>query len=171
MGIGSLIRRIFGPYEHQISEAYRAAFFDIDAFVECMRQWAPNATKILEVGCGEGAVTERLNAAYPFAKITAIDITARLGRLYEGSRDNVRFMRCNVQKIAASEPGQYDLVVLCDVLHLVPVAFRQELLDAVRAALAPGGPSFSKNGSELPPQSIGYATRRTVGSPAIASPI
>jgi 2-polyprenyl-3-methyl-5-hydroxy-6-metoxy-1,4-benzoquinol methylase len=139
MGLGPLIRRMFGPYERQISESYRVAFFDLDAFVERMRQWAPNATKILEVGCGEGAVTERLNAAYPFAKITAIDITPRLGRLYEGSRDKVRFFRCNVQKIAATEPGQYDFVVLCDVLHHVPVVFRQELLDAIRSTLAPGG--------------------------------
>jgi SAM-dependent methyltransferase len=137
MATGPLIRRMFAPYERQISEAYRAAFSDMDAFVETMPQWAPNATKILEVGCGEGAATERLNAAYPFAKITAIDITPRLGRLYEGSRDKVRFIRCNVQKIAATQPGQYDLVVLCDVLHHVPIAFRQEVLDAIRATLAP----------------------------------
>lgn len=29
--------------------------------------------------------------------------------------------------------------MLCDVLHHVPVAFRQEVLDAIRATLAPGG--------------------------------
>jgi hypothetical protein len=34
MGMGPFIRRMFGPYERQISEAYRVAFFDIDAFVE-----------------------------------------------------------------------------------------------------------------------------------------
>jgi trans-aconitate methyltransferase len=62
---------MFGPYERQISEAYRSIYIDIDAFVELMRQWKPNASRILEVGCGEGAVTQRLNAAYPNAKITA----------------------------------------------------------------------------------------------------
>lgn len=45
MAIGPFIRRMFGPYERQISDAYRAAFFDIDAFVERMRQWAPNARR------------------------------------------------------------------------------------------------------------------------------
>lgn len=164
MGIGPFIRRMFGPYERQISEAYRAAFFDIDAFVERMRQWAPNATKILEVGCGEGAVTERLNAAYPDAEIIAIDITPRLGRLYKGSRDKVRFIRCNVQKIAATEPRQYDLVVLCDVLHHVPVAFRQELLDAIRATLAPGGAFVLKEWerTSTPIHWLCYATDRWV---------
>jgi ubiquinone/menaquinone biosynthesis C-methylase UbiE len=139
MKVGPFIRQMFGPYEHPISEAYRAVYLDIDAFVNLMCQWKPDANKILEVGCGEGAVTQRLNAAYPDAKITAIDITPRVGRLYQGSFDNVRFIRCGVQEVAARESAQYDLVVLSDVLHHVPLELRQGLLDAVRTALAPMG--------------------------------
>jgi 2-polyprenyl-3-methyl-5-hydroxy-6-metoxy-1,4-benzoquinol methylase len=139
MKVGPFIRGMFGPYERRISEAYRSIYIDIDAFVELMRQWNPNASRILEVGCGEGAVTQRLNTAYPNAKITAIDITPRIGRLYQGPLDNVRFMQCAVQVIAATESGQYDLAVLSDVLHHVPMEFRQGLLDAVRSALAPHG--------------------------------
>jgi 2-polyprenyl-3-methyl-5-hydroxy-6-metoxy-1,4-benzoquinol methylase len=130
---------MFGPYERQISEAYRSIYVDIDAFVELTRQWKPTAKKILEVGCGEGAVTYRLNVAYPDAKITAIDITPRVGRLYRGPLDRVRFIRCGVEEIAATESGQYDLVMLSDVLHHVPLAYRQGLLDAIRTALAPNG--------------------------------
>ena len=44
-----------------------------------------------------------------------------------------------MQDIAASEPGRYDLVVLCDVLHHVPEALRQPLLDAIRTTLGRGG--------------------------------
>jgi 2-polyprenyl-3-methyl-5-hydroxy-6-metoxy-1,4-benzoquinol methylase len=139
MKMGPFIRKMFGPYERGISEAYRSIYIDIDAFVELMRQWKPSANRILEVGCGEGAVTQRLNTIYPDAKITAIDITPRVGRLYRGLRDNVRFIRCGVQEIAATESGQYDLVVLSDVLHHVPRELRQELLDAIRTALAPKG--------------------------------
>lgn len=139
MKIGPFIRRMFGQYELQISEAYRSIYIDIDAFVQQMRQWKPNAQSILEVGCGEGAVTQRIRVAYPGSKITAIDITPRVGRLYQGSRDRVRFIRCGVQEIGATEAGQYDLVVLCDVLHHVPLQLRQELLDAIRVVLAPGG--------------------------------
>jgi 2-polyprenyl-3-methyl-5-hydroxy-6-metoxy-1,4-benzoquinol methylase len=139
MKLGPLIRGMFGPYEARISEMYRSIYINIDAFVQLAVQWRPQAGRILEVGCGEGAVTERLNAAYPDAKITAIDITPRVGRLYRGSNDGVRFIRCTVQEIAATEPGQYDLVVLSDVLHHVPKALRQGLLDAIRTALAPQG--------------------------------
>jgi 2-polyprenyl-6-hydroxyphenyl methylase/3-demethylubiquinone-9 3-methyltransferase len=48
-------------------------------------------------------------------------------------------MWCGVQEIAARESGEYDLVVLSDVLHHVPLEFRQGLLDAVRTVLAPKG--------------------------------
>jgi 2-polyprenyl-3-methyl-5-hydroxy-6-metoxy-1,4-benzoquinol methylase len=130
---------MFGPYERQVGEVYRSLYLDMDAFVELMLQWNPNASRILEVGCGEGSVTERLIAAYPYSHITAIDISPRLGRLYRGPLERVKFIRCTVQDIAATESGQYDLVVLSDVLHHVPIGLRQALLDAIGTALAPRG--------------------------------
>jgi 2-polyprenyl-3-methyl-5-hydroxy-6-metoxy-1,4-benzoquinol methylase len=145
MKLGPLIRRMFGPYESQISAKYRSIYINIDAFVELAVQWKPKAIKILEVGCGEGAITERLKAAYSDANITAIDITPRVGRLYRGPLDGVRFIRCAVQEIAAAESGQYDLVVLSDVLHHVPQEFRQALLDAIRTTLAPQGTLIFKD--------------------------
>lgn len=139
MKTGPFIRKLFGPYEKRISEAYRSIYIDIDAFVELVHQWKPTASAILEVGCGEGAVTERLSACYPDAKITAIDITPRIGRLYRGQLGDVRFIQSSVLEIADREPGQYDLVVLSDVLHHVPLELRQGLLDAIRITLAPKG--------------------------------
>jgi 2-polyprenyl-3-methyl-5-hydroxy-6-metoxy-1,4-benzoquinol methylase len=139
MKLGPLVRRMFGPFERQVSEAYRSIYIDIDAFVDMVHQWRPAASRILEVGCGEGAVTQRLNAAYPNATITAIDITPKVGRLFSESTDRVRFVCCTVQEIAKVEPAQFDLVVLSDVLHHVPRELRQGILDAIRTALAPGG--------------------------------
>jgi 2-polyprenyl-6-hydroxyphenyl methylase/3-demethylubiquinone-9 3-methyltransferase len=130
---------MFGPYERRISEVYRSIYIDIDAQVEQFIRWKPTARKILEVGCGEGAVTQRLRRAYPDAQITAIDITSRVGRLYQGSLDRVKFLRCSVQEIASTDAGAFDLVVLCDVMHHVPVALRQDLLDSIRTTMAPGG--------------------------------
>src|ERR1700733_10207481 len=112
MHIGAVIRRMFGTYERQVSEAYRSLYIDIDAFVNLIRRWKPEAAKILEVGCGEGAVTERLHAAFPEAQITAIDITPRLGRLFQGASDRVRFVQCTVQEMTVSDVGRYDLIVL-----------------------------------------------------------
>jgi 2-polyprenyl-3-methyl-5-hydroxy-6-metoxy-1,4-benzoquinol methylase len=139
MALGPTIRKLFGRYERQISEQYRSIYLDVDAFVATVQRWATSSKRILEVGCGEGAVTERLAAAYPDAKITAIDITPRVGRLYAGPRSKVTFLQSPVQEIAATEPHQFDLVVLSDVMHHVPEALRQDILDAIRDTLAPGG--------------------------------
>ena len=142
---GPFIRKLFGPYENRISAAYRSIYLDMDAFVELMHQWKPMASEILEVGCGEGAVTERLRITYPNSKITAIDITPRIGRLYRGSRRDVEFIQSDVREIAKKKPEHYDFVVLSDVLHHVPIEFRRELLDAIRTLLAPKGSFIFKD--------------------------
>ena len=139
MPIGPAVRRAFGPFEHQVTAAYRSIYVDLDDYVEAVRAWVPDAREILEVGCGEGAVTERLVAAYPEARITAIDIMPRVGRLYRGPADRVEFRQCTVQEIAAESPGRFDMAMIADVVHHVPVPLRKGLLDAARAALAPGG--------------------------------
>ena len=139
MTIGPFVRGLFGRYERQISDAYRSIYLDIGALVDLIHRWRPDAERILEVGCGEGQVTERLSRRYPNATITAIDITPRLGRLYRGSRDKVRFVQCTVQQVAEIASAQHDLIVIGDVLHHVPAELRRGLLDAARKALAPGG--------------------------------
>lgn len=139
MKLGPAIRGVFGRYERHISAAYRALYLDLNALVGQIQSWEPDATTILEIGCGEGAVTERLMAAYPYAVIKAIDISARVGRLYSGPTDQVQFVQTTVQEIAAKEGGSFDLIVLSDVLHHVPCAARQEMLEAIRTVLAPEG--------------------------------
>lgn len=139
MSFGQFIRRMFGPYERQISEAYRSIFVDVDDFVAGIGKWVPNARRILEVGCGEGAVSERLAAAYPDAEIVGIDIAPNVGRLYAGPPGRVRFLQATIEQYRASDPGEFDLVVLADVVHHVPLQLRASLLDAIRRIIAPGG--------------------------------
>jgi trans-aconitate methyltransferase len=139
MGIGSVIRRLFGRHEHALSELYRSIYVDLDAYADQIVRWVPNPRFILEVGCGEGAVTERLAYRYPAADITAIDITPRVGRLFRGARNRVTFAQITVQDIAASRPGAFDLAIISDVIHHVPETLRIEILEATRRAVASDG--------------------------------
>lgn len=138
MSAGAGIRRLFGPYERQVSAAYRSIYIDIAALASLVKRWQPVAINILEVGCGEGQVTEQLRAAFPGAAITAIDITPRLGRLYRGANGSVRFKVCTVQDLAMDEPMKFDLVVLSDVIHHVPNEHRQELLNSCKRTMTNG---------------------------------
>jgi 2-polyprenyl-3-methyl-5-hydroxy-6-metoxy-1,4-benzoquinol methylase len=101
--------------------------------------WVPDARHILEVGCGEGAITERLAIAFPKADITGIDIVPHLGRLYAGPVKRVQFHNITVQELAATKAGSYDLIVLADVLHHVPLEIRAELMAAIRKLMTPHG--------------------------------
>lgn len=170
MAIGPIIRRAFGPYEYQISAGYRALYIDICQLARVTHRWVPVARNILEVGCGEGAVTEKLKMRYPDAAITAIDVAANLGRLYRGQRERLRFLQLPVQQIAATEPGSYDLIILSDVLHHVQDDLRLPLLQSIRTVLAPGGSFVFKDWERTfsPIHWLSYASDRWLTGDRVA---
>ncbi len=142
---GPLIRRLFGPGEHWVAEAYRRMFVNLDVLANLMGTWVPRAQNILEVGCGEGAMTERIARIYPAAAITAIDISPRVGRLFRGSASRVTFSQRTVEDVAAKQPASFDLVLLADVIHHVPTDARSSLLCAINQAMAPSGSLIFKD--------------------------
>lgn len=139
MAPGPLIRRMFGPHERWAAERYRRIFIDLDDLVEWIRDRVPQPHRILEIGCGEGAVTERLATAFPSAAITATDISPNAGRLFRGPPGHVRFLRQTVEEIVKATPHAFDLVIMSDVLHHVPISQRRALLRASGEAMTPGG--------------------------------
>lgn len=145
MPIGPSIRRMFGPMEHRVAELYRRIFIDLDNFAEIMHTWVPKAHRILEVGCGEGAFTERIVKTYPTASVTAIDISPHIGRLFRGNASNVNFHQESIESVANREPASFDLIVLADVLHHVPIDNRPSLLSAINQCLAPDGSLLLKD--------------------------
>ena len=162
MGFGATVRRMFGRHERFVSELWRAGFIDLDQFVARVRNWAPDAGAILEIGCGEGSGTERLAAAYPDASILAIDIAPNLGRLFAGRSNGVTFRQIAVTELAKTDSGKFDLIVMCDVLHHVPPPMRADILTAARQLLAPGGSFVFKDwGRTMTPiHWIAYAADR-----------
>jgi 2-polyprenyl-3-methyl-5-hydroxy-6-metoxy-1,4-benzoquinol methylase len=164
MAIGAKVRRLFGRHERTVARLYRSIFIDVGRLSSLICEWMPQARQILEVGCGEGAITEQLARLYPNANITAIDITPCVGRLFNGNRDRVQFVEMTVQAIAAAKPGQFDLVILSDVLHHVPIPLREELLTAVHLTLSSGGRLFFKDWERrlTPIHWLGYLSDRWI---------
>jgi 2-polyprenyl-3-methyl-5-hydroxy-6-metoxy-1,4-benzoquinol methylase len=139
MPLGPFVRSHLGRHERRVAELYRSLFVDVDDFARKIHNWMPCPRRILEVGCGEGAVTERLAKSFPEAQILAIDITPRAGRMYRGRSHGVEFRCATVQEIAESLPAQFDLIVLADVLHHVPGGLRPDVIAAIERTLAPDG--------------------------------
>jgi 2-polyprenyl-3-methyl-5-hydroxy-6-metoxy-1,4-benzoquinol methylase len=142
---GPMVRRLFVPYERSVAEAYRSIFINLDAFARMMSRWVPQAHNVLEVGCGEGAMTERITSTYPTATVTAIDITPKVGRLFRGETSRVNFLQETVEAVAAREPASFDLVVLSDVIHHVPLDLRGSIMSAIHRAMTPNGSLIFKD--------------------------
>jgi 2-polyprenyl-3-methyl-5-hydroxy-6-metoxy-1,4-benzoquinol methylase len=130
---------MFGAHERAVSDAFRRAFVDLDAFTREVGAQVRGARKVLEIGCGEGIMTEHLATLYPRAKLTGIDICGQPGRLFCGDAARVRFLRTSAAELSETEQHSYDLVVIADVIHHVPLEDRMPLLKNAVALAAPGG--------------------------------
>ena len=80
----------------------------------------PDATRILDAGCGRGVISRMLARRYPGAQVDAIDLDAagqeRNRRIAHGTGlANCRFILADLVQLDAA--GQYDLIVSVDNLE------------------------------------------------------
>lgn len=138
MSIGSRFRQILGPLELPVSTMYRTLYVDLDSLALKLRSLV-HASRILEVGCGDGLFTTCLARVFPEAEILGIDIVGKPGRLYRGQTTRVRFRSQVVQDVETTDSAPFDLVVVCDVLHHVLPAQQTEFLQMSRRLAGPDG--------------------------------
>jgi SAM-dependent methyltransferase len=131
---GQIARRLLGPAADPVIRRYRRFYVDLAAWGEGLAGMG-GVESVLEVGCGDGHMCEVLARVFPGASILGIDIADEPGRLYAGRDEGVEFRRAAIDELT----GRFDLVVMCDVLHHVPVAERPGLCTAAWQLVAPGG--------------------------------
>jgi 2-polyprenyl-3-methyl-5-hydroxy-6-metoxy-1,4-benzoquinol methylase len=139
MAIGRRVRRMFGKHERAVSDLWRSMWVNLDAFTREVTTQVQSPDRVLEIGCGDGAVTERLTVLYPHARLTGIDICEKPGRLFRGDLERVRFLRTSAGELSKREPHSYALVVIADVLHHVPESEQVPLLRSAVDLVTPGG--------------------------------
>ncbi|CAN5467716.1 hypothetical protein BH23ACT9_BH23ACT9_01370 [soil metagenome] len=71
-------------------------------------------TRILEVGCGEGEIAERLRDRFPGATVTALDLPDAGLRDQWGARRGVEFMHGDASRLPFGDDA-FDLVVAVEV--------------------------------------------------------
>lgn len=135
---GDLARRILGPLTDPVARLYRSYFVDLESFAGKL---APleRVSSVLEIGCGDGHLCQALADTFPDADLLGIDIADDPGALYRGRSQGVRFLQITAEELAEDHEGEFDLVVLCDVLHHVPLEEREALMSTARRLAAPGG--------------------------------
>lgn len=96
-------------------------------------------SRVLDVGCGGGLLSESLTGAG--ARVTAIDLSASAlaaARIHAaGASLTIDYRRVQVEEIALTEPGRYDLVTCMELLEHVPAP--AGVVRACAGAVRPGG--------------------------------
>jgi 2-polyprenyl-6-hydroxyphenyl methylase/3-demethylubiquinone-9 3-methyltransferase len=101
-----------------------------------------NKKRVLDIGCGGGILSESMAAAG--GDVVGIDMgeaplsVAKLHQLESGVA--VDYRQTNAESLAASEPGQFDVVTCMEVLEHVPEP--DTLIKACFELLKPGGTAF-----------------------------
>jgi 2-polyprenyl-3-methyl-5-hydroxy-6-metoxy-1,4-benzoquinol methylase len=108
-----------------------------------MEAEVPKSGDVLEVGCGHGLLTLYLGLASPARRVVGVDIDA--DKIAEAERATGRLQpgEANVS-FRAVEPGylpdgEWDAIVIADVLYLLTDDGQRMLLEAAAKALRPGG--------------------------------
>ena len=98
-----------------------------------IKKFAPkNPIRILEVGCGMGNISNKMNKRWPNAKVTGIDISTQSIQIAKKLfvNDNLNFIESILTPETFNE--EFDLIVFMDVYEHIAVSDRP----AVHAALA-----------------------------------
>lgn len=101
------------------ADAKPAGYFSCDR-LELVPLIPADATRILEVGCGEGRFATALRAARPASRleIVGVEVNEAAGRIARSALD--RLIVGNVEQLEVSYDSYFDCVVFADALeHLV----------------------------------------------------
>lgn len=110
-----------------------APFFDLLALVR-----ACPAMRVVDLGCGTGALTRKLHDRLGGASTLGIDSSAEmLARAAEHATAALRFERHDIAAFLASDPGAYDLVFSNAALHWIEG--HEALFAKLARAVAPSG--------------------------------
>lgn len=138
MQLGQVVRRRLGGLEIPAVEAYRGLFINLDDLAGTLASVA-SPRRILDVGCGDGRFARRLTDTFANADYFGVDVVANPGALYDGDRQRASFQSVSTSELIRRGTTPFDLVIVVDVVHHVPVADRAGLLREARALTAPGG--------------------------------
>ncbi|HEY2039634.1 MAG TPA: methyltransferase domain-containing protein [Edaphobacter sp.] len=95
---------------------------------------------VLDLGCGNGAVTAGIASLVPRGTVVGVDASTEMIALAtksfgSGTCPNLRFEVSDIRAIRFVD--QFDLVVSFNALHWIPQ--QQDALKAIRTAMKPGG--------------------------------
>jgi tRNA (uracil-5-)-methyltransferase TRM9 len=133
----------YSRFANEFSETRSSAQLRLNRIVK----YVTDEAIVLEVGCGNGRLAERLDREARPLEYVGVDAAREMIDIANGRRAGLRFVRAAFLVADLAEPGwsravpqaPYDLAVALAVLHHIPsYALRQAVLQEVNGLLKPG---------------------------------
>jgi len=129
---GQIARRLLGPAFKPVGDIYRRLFVNLERIVDELERELPKGANILDIGGGDGALIDRLLDRRPDIAVTMCDIAPTVGAfLSDAHRDQVTQLPATD---FADVEGRFDVVMITDVMHHVPVGEREGFFAALAAS-------------------------------------
>jgi hypothetical protein len=120
---GQIARRLLGPAFKPVGNVYRRMFVNLERIVDVLQRHLPQGAKVLDIGGGDGALIDRLLKRRPDVAVTMCDIAPAIGAfLSDAQRSKVTLLPGTD---FADVDGRFDVIMITDVLHHVPVGERE----------------------------------------------
>ena len=132
---------------------------------------APEAARVLELGCGDGINLLSIAKTLPGSRCLGIDVSAGAIAEAEAVRDEAGIDNCELRvedllHVGSESLGAADYVIAHGLISWVPGPVRERALELAAAALAPGGLLFVSYNAL--PGWHGLAAAREIARAAIA---
>jgi len=133
MSIGKIVRKIFGKKFHSVAKIYRSFFVDLGLVAQSLGDIKKNSN-VLDLGGGDGELSDLLLTRKRDISITLSDTASQVGgAINKENLDRVELQpKTQLKDIAV---GNYDLIILCDVLHHIPVGQRDRFFRDIASLL------------------------------------
>ena len=140
----ALNQAFYSRFANEFSETRSSAQTRLNRIVK----YVPDGATVLEIGCGNGRLAERLDREARPLTYVGVDAAREMIEISNARRAGLSFVRAEFRVADITEPGwnrelphaPFDIVVALAVLHHIPSSeLRGQVLRDVHAVLAPGG--------------------------------
>lgn len=134
---GQLARRILGSHFEAFGKLYRAFFLDVAKVSDRIAAAIPPDAKCLDIGGGDGLIANALLERRGDISITLIDLAPAIGSFIDPKfGDRVKVHPATPVSAFTEKTTAFDAVLITDVLHHIPEAFRPDFFADVRRQMA-----------------------------------